>query len=385
MNNRLYIPSSESSTCLNGLITIFINNWSGSKTRQIFVEKLLDDDKPLFRVQTVISTIESDPIGLTTLPFMLLSEQENLSELIVSGIASVCRNIIKYSGNTEALKALGFRSNCLQAPSEVSVWTAFCELQMPQSVVHFLNTTRPGQLIEVPAALAHFEEHLKQPIRMHNVVKRWQQQQEPKSSTDRRAKDIQKLAPTLLAHDFAEGPDMTLADLLLYPSVKIIEEYLSSAGLNLCEYLPRVSHWISLMKPIVGTAWERTIEKPYAGDLSIQFRSLQIALPTLKMPRVAATSLYKKDPNRRGVGPLTTEDITGAVSALKNGRLWIGDTESLDLPSEFAVDVSDSAEFCPRVNWASLPDAAHPRQGQVPGDYKFYYFILFKMQPYSSN
>jgi len=48
MANQLYIPVSDSATCLNGLIVMFINNWSGSRTEQLFVEKSLESDIPLF-------------------------------------------------------------------------------------------------------------------------------------------------------------------------------------------------------------------------------------------------------------------------------------------------------------------------------------------------
>jgi len=325
MANQLYIPASDSATCLNGLIAVFINKWSGSRTGQLFVENPIASDIPLFHINKNNSDVVVKNVSLTSLPYMTLPEQDDLSSLIVSGLASVCRHVIKHCENEDAIKALGFRSNCLQAPAEVSIWTSFCEVQMPESVKQFL-TSPVGDVVTIPATLTQFEAHLNQPIRMHNVVKRFQQEPKP-SPIVYEAKEVQKLAPTLLTHKYAEGPDMTLADLLLYPCVRILSDCLSSVGVELDAYLPLVSGWLATMEPTVSQTWAAVVQKPYIDDMSIHFGALRIQSPVVKLPPAKEASLYKKDPGRQGVGPLSAEDVVAVVETLKKQKLWLGDKD----------------------------------------------------------
>lgn len=364
MANQLYIPASGSATCLNGLIAMFINKWSGSHTEQLFLDISLGSDIPLFHINRNDSAIKAEAVSVTSLPFMVLPEQGDLSSLTVSGLASVCRHVIKHCENEDAIKALGFRSNCLQAPAEVSIWTSFCEVQMPESIKQFL-TSPIGDVVTIPTTLVQFEMHLKQPIRMHNIVKRFQQEPKP-SPIVYETKEVQKLASTLLTHKYAEGPDMTLADLLLYPCVKIFSDCLSSVGVELDAYLPLVSRWLSSMEPNVSQAWCAIIRKPYIADMNIQLAALRIQSPVVKLPPVKETSLYKKDPGRQGVTPLSAEDLTATVETLKKQKLWLDDKD-VQLPPQLMVDITEATNFVPRIDWERLPDPAHPRQGQVPG------------------
>ena len=375
MANQLYIPACDSATCLNGLIVMFINNWSGLNTEQLFVEISFPNDIPLFHIDTTNLITEAKTKTVTSLPFMTLPEEETLSSLTVSGLASVCRHVIKNSENIEAIKALGFRSNCLQAPAEVSIWTAFCEVEMPKSVEEFL-TSSFGNVVNIPATLVQFEEHLKQPIRMHNVVKRFQQEPKSSSAMEYKAKEVQKLAPTLLAHTYAEGPDMTLADLLLYPCVLIISNCLFSMGVQLDNYLPLVSRWLLMMEPIVSETWSAIVKKPFIVDVNTQFRILQIQSPIVKLPPAKEKSLYKKDPSRQGVGALNSEDVSAIIETLKKQKLWLGDKDVVELPPKVLVNIGDSTDYVPRINWATLPDPAHPKQGQVPGKINSTYLCI---------
>nr|SVE72933.1 EOG090X0615 [Ceriodaphnia reticulata] len=300
MANTLYIPVTNGSTSLNGLVTLFVNNWSGNKTLLTLVDRSSDSDSPTFPIESalVAQEVDSDLVSLTTLPLLVMGERENISRLLVSGLAAVSRHVIKESDDPAARKALGFRGNCLQAPAECSIWTSFCEVQMIQSTILFLLQS-PVDVVEIPAALVKFEEHLKQPIRMHNIVKRWQDEEVLQPTAEQpHQKEIQKLAATWLDHTFAEGPDMTLADLLLFPCVTILANRLSVLGIQLADHLPRVGRWLASMKPLVEQAWRTT-----ASETPLDLGSLRIGLqPTVKVPRVKESSLYKKDASRPGVG-----------------------------------------------------------------------------------
>jgi len=308
----------------------------------------------------------------TTLPFLVLAPSASLSELIVSGSAAVCRHIVRSSERPEVAKVLGFRDNCLQAPAEVSVWTAYCEVQMPESARLFLTDQIDHNVVvvELPSTLVQLEEHLKQPIRMHNVVKRYQQENSS-ANLQLDAKEAQKCAPSLLDHAYAEGRDMTLSDLLLYPCVRLMMDRLSGIlGVNVDQHLPRVVRWLSNMKPLVEQAWSKTLAD-VDDSLLLDLSKLRIRPPpSVKIPRVEETSLsYRKDSKRPGVGNMSSEEIARVVELMENRRLWLEDGRTDPTGLVNYLDVSVCDEFVPLIDWSSLPGPAHPQQGHVPGKY----------------
>ena len=255
MTNTLYIPIADGSTSLNGIVAMFINNWCGNKTLLTLVNHPSDLlTIPIPALTVLAAKVEPELVLLTTLPLLMVVESENLSGLTVSGLAAVSRHLMKESNDPVVLKAMGFRGNCLQAPAECSIWTSFCEVQMIQATILFLTQQQQQDVVEIPAALVKLEEHLKQPIRMHNVVKRWQAEESRSAAGGQlNQEEIQKLAGALLEHTYAEGPDMTLADLILFPCVTLLSERLSVLGVNLADHLPRVAGWLTTMKVLHGT------------------------------------------------------------------------------------------------------------------------------------
>nr|SVE74179.1 EOG090X0615 [Daphnia barbata] len=377
MTNTLYIPVRDGSTSLNGLATMFINSWCGNKTQLTFVNHSSDS----LTIPLPCLTAKANPnvALLTTLPFLVVGESENLSHLTVSGLAAVSRYLMKDSGDPVVIKSLGFRGNCLQAPAECSIWTSFCEVQMIQSTILFLTQQQQEGVVEIPTTLVQLEEHLKQPIRMHNVVKRWQKNQQSSRVADGelRQEEIQKQAGSLLDHTYVEGPDMTLADLLLFPCVTLLSERLSAFGIQLAEHLPRVSSWLMTMKPVVRQAWTTTVgETPILDIASLRIQPQ----PTVKIPHIKETSLYKRDTARRtGTGGnLSADEVKKVTDLLKRQKLmWLNnDSENgtgghitTELPEGLIslIDVNTCSDFTPKINWTSLPDPAHPRQGHIPG------------------
>jgi glutathione S-transferase len=375
MTNTLYIPIADGSTSLNGLVAMFINNWCGNKTLLTLVNHPSDLlTIPIPALTVLAAKVQPELVLLTTLPLLMVVESENLSGLTVSGLAAVSRHLMKESNDPVVLKAMGFRGNCLQAPAECSIWTSFCEVQMIQATILFLTQQQQHDVVEIPTALVKLEEHLKQPIRMHNVVKRWQAE-EPRSAAGGQLnqEEIQKLAGTLLEHTYAEGPDMTLADLILFPCVTFLSERLSVLGVNLADHLPRVAGWLTTMKVLVSFAWSQTVGEtqfPDIGSLRIQSQ------PTVKVPRAKEVSLYKKDAARRTgtAGNLSAEEVARVIDLLKRQRLmWLEDDEAnrvtTDLPEGLIshIDVTPCSDFTAKIDWSSLPDPAHPQQGHVPG------------------
>nr|SVE91760.1 EOG090X0615 [Daphnia sinensis] len=374
MTNTLYVPVMDGSTSLDGVIAMFINSWSGNKTQLTLVNH--PSDSLTIPIPTSLAAqgakVNPDLALLTTLPLLVVGESETFSRLTVSGLAAVSRHLMKESDDPVVVKSLGFRGNCLQAPAECSLWTSFCEVQMVQSTILFLAQQQKQDVVEIPAVLAKLEEHMKQPIRMHNVVKRCQKDQ-PQSTGQLKQEEIQKLAGSLLEHCYVEGPDMTLADLLLFPCIILLADRLSELGVQLADHLPRISAWLTRMKPVVSQAWNKTVDEkqfPDIGSLRIQPQ------PKVKIPRVKEISLYKKDTARRtgSVGNLSSEEIARVIDLLKRQRLmWMDDDNGARVTTELPeglishIDVAACSDFTAKIDWASLPDPAHPQQGHVPG------------------
>ncbi len=268
----------------------------------------------------------------------------------------------------------------------MSVWTAFCEVAMPASVESLVSTVPSMGRVGLPVGLVQLEEHLKSPIRMHNIVKRWQRDDTAQgaSSPDQKKniamKDIQTMAKTWIAHTYAEGPDLTLADLLLYPCVRIAVGYLEEAGVVLLDHLPTVSRWLSTMNAdeSILRAWSSTIGT-YSLRLSWTLAcKLTLDGPfTVDVPLVSHASLYK-DPCRQTIVPLNTDQVNALVEKMTASRLWPERPDDVDLPPGVSIKnigksepPSEDHHFEASIDWAALPEAAHPKQGQVPGAASF--------------
>lgn len=94
---------------------------------------------------------------------------------VIAGLCGVCRGLLKLVNNNETIKLLGFKEGCLQAPSETSTWTKFCE-------VDFINCTKnivklhqkhfeANKSFQLFDEFGIFEKHLALPVRIHNVYK----------------------------------------------------------------------------------------------------------------------------------------------------------------------------------------------------------------------
>ena len=86
---------------------------------------------------------------------------------------------------------------------------------------------------EIPYELAQFEIHLRQPVKIHNIRKRMQLEQQASSSendtngrkvsVDKNGREVDPiLAFAKTQHFYAEGPDFLLSDLILYPLYSLI-------------------------------------------------------------------------------------------------------------------------------------------------------------------
>uniref|UniRef100_A0A2A4ISK8 GST C-terminal domain-containing protein n=1 Tax=Heliothis virescens TaxID=7102 RepID=A0A2A4ISK8_HELVI len=107
------------------------------------------------------------PVALCAYPVIMCED------VIITGLASVTRHICLFKTchpvpQEHESGLLGFRQSCLQAPNEVSIWTKFCEVDIIKTVQGLLTA---DDIKVIPINLVRFEDHLKKPVRVHNVYK----------------------------------------------------------------------------------------------------------------------------------------------------------------------------------------------------------------------
>ncbi|KAK9686503.1 Jumping translocation breakpoint protein (JTB) [Popillia japonica] len=123
---------------------------------------------------------------------------------VTAGLCSVARKIIKCCRNEKYKSLLGFKDACLLACSESSIWTKFCEIDMPKTVKDTLTKVddyvKNGNL-HIPLPLIKFEYHMQQPVRMHNIYKVARE-----SHSDKTLKSSVSIENLNLVHTYGEDP-----------------------------------------------------------------------------------------------------------------------------------------------------------------------------------
>lgn len=208
---------------------------------------------------------------LTALP-AIVSEQST----IISGLCAVCRAVIKKLPDPGYL--LGFKNGCLLSPSESSIWTKFCEVDLILFVKDLFSVPLDTEELILTNTIARFERHMEQPVRVHNV-KRIENElakmklvdekadlpqasvpEEPKLPTDRvkvprinktrKKKPKPELKIEILSHTFVEGHLLTLADLIIFIGYFLILRKVPQEKIS--KDLPLTVQWFQNMSKAVG-------------------------------------------------------------------------------------------------------------------------------------
>ena len=137
-----------------------------------------------------------------------------IDNVIICGLCGVLRRLLKMKNSEKSVKLLGFRENCLMAPSETSSWTKFCEQDMVKCTQIILST---DDEIMLPEEMAKLERDLGNPVRMHNVYK--VARDKDKSRTIKSGIPVEELN---VDHTFCQGNEFSLADLILFSYYKQI-------------------------------------------------------------------------------------------------------------------------------------------------------------------
>lgn len=305
-------------------------------------------------------------------------------DTLITGLCAVARHICKYRSSGPSFQEheeglLGFRKSCLQAPNEVSIWTKFCEVDIITTVRSILNVDK---LEEVPKNLIRFENHLKKPVRVHNVYKiardlkkttlknefskplnetntekkstnlnnEKSRQAKPRKWKSNTRKQVHidsstKIEDLEVSHHFAEGPFLTLADLLLLPCYHILMHSLGEP--IFVSHLSYTFTWLCNLRQVT----QIQNLKPLLEGIEINVLKIE----NLNFPVMEDVSLYKCDPKRHNPKKrlfTKEEDIENALNTLKDGMELKISTNNFDL----------------KINWNEIPDGANPSAGHLPDD-----------------
>ncbi|ALC38707.1 CG10428 [Drosophila busckii] len=214
---------------------------------------------------------------------------ERQDKLFIAGTCAVCREIIARQPNEELRELLGFKASCLLAPAEASIWTRYCEVDVVNLVSQLQLQGLNNQ--EVPVEVVRFEQHMNQPVRMHNIYKLAREQANQGLKRKERVL-IECSTPKeqlLIEHRFAEGISFTIADLILYPLLSLVFEHCPQMLLH----FPLTNTWFAELHS--HTHCRRILHELYA---SRQHLCNDAVAPPLSIPDCEESSLYKADPKR---------------------------------------------------------------------------------------
>ncbi|XP_044005434.1 glutathione S-transferase C-terminal domain-containing protein homolog [Aphidius gifuensis] len=230
-------------------------------------------------------------------------------DLFIAGLCACLRQIIKLTLSENPLhhcqNLLGFKNSCLAAPSETSVWTKFCEVDLINMLNNCNEETRSK--IELPETLARYEIHLSQPVRLHNIHKYTMSKKYSPNGVSTQNRNIPEHAMPLVTKWYT----------------KIMENENIKSLLNIF--------------PMI-------IKSP--SDIDVNF----------VLPNVIDQSLYQCDPKfyKTGKQAFTKQDdIDLSLDIIKN----IGIKYNLE-DEPFGVELN--------IDWNKIPFEAGPNGGELP-------------------
>uniref|UniRef100_T1J0J5 Methyltransferase domain-containing protein n=1 Tax=Strigamia maritima TaxID=126957 RepID=T1J0J5_STRMM len=325
----------------------------------------------------------------------------------VTGLCAVLRRILKFnSGNDVSAisqKLLGFRGGCLTACAEVSLWTRFCEIDLLITTKQLLSTS--SKKFHLPSDLLRLEKHLATPVRTHNIYKRRQhlakemkklKRNEKKEKfpnlpnwlreestltclklTENGDQTVDDLIKQLslnenfdenpaasnmfrndylpqLTHIYAEGTDMTLADIIFYPCIHHILVSLENKIEEMKLEIPLILRWYKLMKfdvNITSAMTDLSMQMDLLSDFLINddFTFINYAQSSESLQENRDKNATQ-DPHRSSFTRQTEiDDIFEKIQR-----------------SNIEVISSSHPQKKVALDWTALPDVVHPSYGELP-------------------
>lgn len=277
-------------------------------------------------------------------------------DVIIAGLCGVCRNIVMNSDD-EFIPLLGFKTSCLNAPSEASVWTKFCEIDIVECAKTFIETITNEENnddeMTVPDELVRFENHMAEPIRMHNIYKLAREKANAKTKSKIVHIDSNiPISELNLVHKYAEGETFSIADVIIFPSIWFIWKSINDVSSHPSESLLPLTH-----------KWLTTVQTEYADKISKCLSNLKPKITkkiwssysSIHANQLKACSLYKCDPKRYNSSQrifTKQQNIEQSLEKIKNSGLEISSKHPEDIFCDF--------------DWSELPFEALPEGGNLP-------------------
>lgn len=182
----------------------------------------------------------------------------------IVGLCSVLRGVCRVmKPGLLATQLLGFKENCLMAPSEVSNWTSFCEREMVLCAEHLIESS--GE-IQFPIAMLKLERHLANPVRVHNIYKKIRDKNNDPT--------IKSGSEVDLKHKYCHGDEVNLSDFVLFSIYKLIFSYVRIAAV--VDILPLTRKWFKRMETET-TDFNDTYESLKRGTVNSKLSSLNFS------------------------------------------------------------------------------------------------------------
>lgn len=322
---------------------------------------------------------------------------------VIVGLSASLRHFLKLKANTDSnhlsCRLLGFRWGCLQACAEVSVWTKFCEVDVVEMLNKVYFRSNLDKEFTLPQNIIRYEYHLQRPPILHNALKRKQENLEQIISDKTKCAELKKKKLKELPdleHKYAEGIDLTLADVLLYACFSLCFYRLSNI-IDFKKFFPLVHQWLSRLDSIECIARGKELFQEIFADFSVLSSDGNLKV---HYPSVPQESLYKSDPERykpRWRSFTHQTDIDEIVSKLENNftqkivSLHLKDIEKKNMSNgnsvihpninlnKLAQDVAliniskntkeltiYTIDFEEKFKWKVFPQAVNPSDGELP-------------------
>ncbi|CAL4087849.1 unnamed protein product, partial [Meganyctiphanes norvegica] len=290
------------------------------------------------------------------LPALLSSSKLWCVAGLCSSLRSMLKKTVEINRNHQCKGLLGFKGGCLQACAEVSVWTKFCEIESIEMLKSCLVSLQSDE-VEIPREMLRYENHMRRPPILHQALKK--KQEHIRKTIKDEAKREELLKKKLsdlpeLEHNYAEGVDMTLADIMLFASFHLIIAKLKTQ-ITVEKYCPLVMKWYHFILEHENVSIATSILQDSCNEFHDEVKQ-DNENSEIIIPEVEQDSLYKSDPERykpRWRAFTHQEDIDQVVQQITSAGI---------IP---VYDEHPKGEGI-TLKWEAFPSAISPQEGKLP-------------------
>jgi hypothetical protein len=273
------------------------------------------------------------------LPLMIMNDNHYLI-----GLCCVLRGLCRSKNSEFSIKLLGFKENCLMAPSEFSPWTRFCEREMISCCEQIRISDNVVE--QLPEEFIKFERDLGNPMRIHNIYKHVRELKNDKS-----IKSGEKIE---LDHKFCHGNKINLSDVILYSLFKLmLTTTISDEILNV---IPMTKRWIMNVE-LIENNFNEVFHELINIKLATNKKHQQLMTFIGEVPKIddgSSFSILQRDPtshrkNRNKKLYTKQLDVDIVMKKLKTIEIEIsskqGDPNQSHIDDSFIIDLLTTGEL----------------------------------------